>query len=76
MGLGVTLTGCEYHGTGLFEHRDEIVAHEGGGEEVFGGAEEFGALPAPHTLLHVIETAVARPKGQVTIVEPVGGHKR
>ena len=59
-------TWCEDNGSCIFEHRDEVGHHDGLGKEVFGSAEETGALPFPLFRLDIVVAAVTGPNGKVS----------
>ena len=59
--LPVTLTRRKDNGASLLQHRDEVGHHNGLCVQVLCRSEEFGTLPAPIALCHVVEPAVTGP---------------
>ena len=70
-GLPVAFAWSEHVGTGIFEHGNQVGHHNGGGEQVFGGAEQVGALPLPPAFLLVEVAAVAGPEREVAVGQPL-----
>ena len=70
--LPVALTGCEYSGSGLFKHRDEVRNNNSLRVEVFRRTKEVGTLEAPAAFLVVIVTSMACPESDMAILQSVG----
>ena len=56
--LPVTLTGRPHDGTGILKHRHQVGDNDGLREQVFGGAEQIGALPLPTACLLIVVAAM------------------
>ena len=68
--LPVAFARGEDHGSGIFQHRDEVRHNERLGEQVFGGAEQTGALPFPTFLGILVIFPVTLPQGDVASFQP------
>ena len=70
--LPVTFTGCEHHGSCLFEHGDQIRDDDGLCEQVLAGGEERRSLPFPHAVLDMEITSVTGPYREMAVLESTG----
>ena len=72
LALPVSFTGCKHDSPSTLQHRDEIRHHDGLGEQILTGAEEWGTLPFPDAVSEIIIDAVTCPHTEVTILQTVG----